>query len=104
MKKALYFIPLLLLLSSCYNRIGDLTVVSNGNFDSAAEYVLVARSVEGKAKTKKGDPLESAIDKVVMENNGDHLRNVKIYVKNNGAKIKVIGDVYADKRTLSVDK
>ncbi|RYM32358.1 hypothetical protein ERX46_13830 [Brumimicrobium glaciale] len=89
-----------LLFTSCYHRIGDLTLVSNQNYDSSEEYVMIAQNVEGKAKSKKGDPLETAIDNVVIENNGNHLRNAKIFVKKNGQVIKVVGDVYGDKRYL----
>jgi len=96
--KFAYLIISVLMLCSCYRRIGDLTLVSNQNYDSSAEYVLVARNVEGKSKARKGDPLESAIDNLVAEHKGNHLRNVKIFVKKNGEVIKVIGDVYADKK------
>ncbi|RFC53241.1 hypothetical protein [Brumimicrobium aurantiacum] len=96
MKKIIFFICLFTL-SSCWTRIGDLTMVANKNVDSSKEYVLVAQNVEGKSKTKKGDPLESAIDAVVAEHKGNHLMNAKIFIKNNGKKVKVIGDVYGDK-------
>lgn len=96
--KFFYLILSVIVLTSCYRRIGDLTVVSNQNYDTNAEYVLVARDVEAKSKTKKGDPLESVIDKVVSDHKGNHLRNAKIYVKRNGKKIKIIGDVYANKK------
>ena len=101
MKKSILIGLTALSLSSCYNRIGDLTLVSNSNFDSSAEYVLIERNVEVTAKFKKGDPLETAVDKAVMDYKGDHLRNVKIYVKNNGNKIKLIGDVYGDERYVT---
>ena len=93
-----YLWGILILMTGCvYHRIGDLTMISNRNIDSSKEYVLIQRNVEGKAKMKKGDALERAIDVATEDYNGEYLMNVKVYVKNNGKKIKVIGDVWGDK-------
>ena len=87
-------------MSSCnYQRIGDLTMISNRNVDSGKEYVLIQRNVEGKAKMKKNDALERAIDEATEEYNGEYMMNIKVYVKNNGKKIKVEGDVWGLKST-----
>lgn len=85
-------------LTSCYNRIGDLTLVSNRNFDTSANYELVERNVTAKVKSKKRDALERAIDKATESKEGEHMRNVKIYVSWSGKKIKVEGDVYGIKQ------
>lgn len=99
-KNVIYFGLTLLLMSSCtYKRIGDLTMVSNRNIDSGKEYVLIQRNVEGKAKTKKNDALERAIEASTGVENGEYLMNVKIYVKSNGKKIKVKGDLWGLKST-----
>jgi len=99
-RKLFYFGVLSILMSSCaYQRIGDLTMISNRNVDSGKEYVLIQRNVEGKAKMKKNDALERAIDAATEEFNGEYLMNVKVYVKDNGKKIKVEGDVWGLKST-----
>ncbi len=95
MKRSIFSILVLtMLLSSCYKRIGDLTMVSSRNIDSKTDYKLIQKYVTGKASSKKGDALETAIDNSVKRiPDGEFLKNVKIYVKNNGRKIKVEGDV-----------
>jgi hypothetical protein len=95
---------ILILLSSCaYQRIGDLTMISNRNVDSGREYILIQRNVVGKAKMKRNDSLERAIDDATEKYNGEYLMNVKVYVKNNGKKIKVEGDVWGVKSTQGND-
>ncbi len=100
MKKLLLIGIILTTLSSCgsYVRIGDLTEISNRNIDSKEPYVLLKREVESIAKSNK-DALEEAIDKLTKEYSGEFLRNVKIYIKNNGKKVKVIGDVWGIQKT-----
>jgi len=99
-KPLLYLGAISLLISSCaYQRIGDLTMISNRNVDSGKEYVLIQRNVEGRAKFKKSDALERAIDATAEKYKGEYLMNVKVYVKNNGKKIKVKGDVWGLKST-----
>ncbi|GEQ86200.1 hypothetical protein ULMS_17080 [Patiriisocius marinistellae] len=87
-------------LASCssYTRIGDLTGISNRNLDDSQEYVLIEREVEAVAKSDN-DALEQAVDNMTKEYQGEFLRNVKIYVKSNGKKVKVIGDVWGVQNT-----
>jgi len=81
--------------SGCgYKRIGDLTLVSNRNIDLSKKCVLLQSNVESKARVKRKDGLERAIDKATESVNGEYLMNVKIFVKSNGKVIKVQGDVY----------
>lgn len=82
--------------SSCahYNRLGDFTLISNRNIDSSIKYELVAREVEIKVKAKNQDPLESGIDELTAKYDGEYLMNVKLYMKKNGKKFKIVGDVY----------
>ena len=52
-------------------------------------------------KTKKIDPLEECVDQAVKSvEGGEFLKNVTVYVKKSGRKIKVTGDVYG----IPVDK
>jgi hypothetical protein len=86
-----------LLLSSCYTRLGDLNLISNRNIDSSKEYVLVYRDAKSKSKIKDG--LEKAIDDCTEKHKGEYMMNVKVYSNNN--KIKIQGDVYAEKSSLA---
>ncbi|MBB3124880.1 HSP20 family molecular chaperone IbpA [Mesoflavibacter sabulilitoris] len=90
----------LTLLTSCgsYVRIGDLTGISNRNIDNSQNYVLLERDVEAIANSEK-DALEQAVDNMTKEFEGEFLRNAKIYVKSNGKKVKVIGDVWGIQKT-----
>ncbi len=86
---------LILFLTGCYKRIGDLTILANRNIDSKTDYQLIERYQTAKAKARDQDALEQAIDKVVKNTEGgEFLKNVKIYVKNNGRKVKIEGDVW----------
>lgn len=97
MKSELFWIGLgVILMSGCasYRRVGDLNMIQNRNIDSGKEYVLIQRNVEAKATMKKDDALERAIDAATEKYKGDYMMNVKVYVRENGAKIKVEGDVW----------
>jgi len=87
-------------LTSCgsYVRIGDLTGISNRNIDNSEQYVLLERDIESVAKSEK-DALEQAVDNMTKEHEGEFLRNAKIYVKSNGKKVKVVGDVWGIQKT-----
>ncbi len=74
-------------------------MISNRNIDSSKEYVLIERNAEGIAKAENNDALERAIDNITDEFKGEYLMNVRIYVKNNGKKVKVSGDVWGLKST-----
>ncbi len=97
MKSKIFLIGMgVILMSSCasYRRVGDLNMISNRNIDSGKEYVLIQRDVQAKATMKKDDALERAIDAATEKYKGDYMMNVKVYVRENGAKIKVEGDVW----------
>lgn len=86
----------IIFLTSCasYNRLGDFTLISNRNIDSAAKYEVLARNVEIKIKAKNQDALESGIDQLTAKYDGEYLMNVKLFMKKNGKKFKIVGDVY----------
>lgn len=94
MKTKIIIVIVYVILSGCYQRIGDLTIMSNRNIDLKKNYVLLQRNVEGKARLKKNDALERAIDRATEQYNGEYLMNVKVFVKNNGRRVKIIGDVW----------
>ncbi len=89
-------------ISSCgFKRYGDFTFLANGNVDSKTEYQKLKANAVGVVKTKINDPLEECVDKVVKSvEGGEYLKNVTIYIKKNGRKIKITGDVYG----IPVDK
>lgn len=84
-------------LASCgsYARIGDLTVLANRNVGSTGDYELVERNVEATARMQNDDALERAVDEATNSvAGGEYLQNVQVYVKSNGKKVKVVGDVW----------
>lgn len=94
MKKTL-FIAGTLVLGSCANRLGDLTLLSNRNYDKSQEYVLLKQDVHVKVKTKKNDVIERAVDKATSSvPGGEYLQNVTLWVSPSGRKLKLEGDVY----------
>lgn len=82
-------------LSSCgsWVRIGDLNAISNRNLDDSKQYVLLNREVEAEADSDN-DALEQAIDNLTKKYEGEFVRNAKVYVRDNGKKVKVTGDVW----------
>ena len=101
MKNRIILLGLTLTLASCgsWNRIGDLTTIGNRNVDDSKKYVLLTREVQSIAEAD-ADALEQAVDNLTKKYEGEFLRNVKIYVKDNGKKIKIIGDVWGTQNTL----
>lgn len=95
--------PISLVLSGCgWTRIGELTMISTRNVDSKADYKLIKKYAVGKAKSKDNQALKVAIENCVKtEKDGEFLKNVKIFIKNNGRKVKVEGDIWG---VQSVDK
>lgn len=96
MKKSILAISLLFALTSCgWHKIGTLTMASTRNVDSKTNYVLIQRYVTAKVKNKNDEVLQNAIDKAVKETpGGEYMMNVKLYVKKNGKKVKIEGDVW----------
>ena len=95
MRKLLLVSAIMFSLTSCYNRIGKLIIVSTRNMDSKTDYVLLSKDVKGKAKTKKTEALEIAIDKAVKQfPTGEFMKNTTIEVSSSGKKIRVVGDVW----------
>ena len=101
MKNKIILLGLTLTLASCgsWNRIGDLTTIGNRNVDDSKKYVLLTREVQSIAEAD-ADALEQAVDNLTKKYEGEFLRNVKIYVKDNGKKVKIIGDVWGTQNTL----
>jgi len=96
MKKSLYTLAFILMLTACkWQRLGDMTMISNRNLANLSEDVELKRYVEMKVKTSKGDALEHAVDEAVKTvPNGEYLKNVKIYLSGSGKKLKIEGDVW----------
>ncbi len=79
-------------------RIGDLNAISNRNLDDSKDYILLNREVEAEADSDN-DALEQAVDNITKKYEGEFLRNAKVFVKDNGKKVKVIGDVWGIRNT-----
>lgn len=101
MKNKILLFGLTLSLASCgsWNRIGDLTTIGNRNVDDSKKYTLLTREVEAVAEAD-ADAMEQAVDNLTKKYEGEFLRNVKVYVKSNGKKVKIIGDVWGTQNTL----
>ena len=101
MKNKILLFGLTLSLASCgsWNRIGDLTTIGNRNVDDSKKYTLLTREVEAVAEADS-DAMEQAVDNLTKKYEGEFLRNVKVYVKSNGKKVKVVGDVWGTQNTL----
>ncbi len=101
MKNKILLFGLALTLASCgsWNRIGDLTTIGNRNVDDSKKYTLLTREVEAVAEAD-ADAMEQAVDNLTKKYEGEFLRNVKVYVKSNGKKVKVVGDVWGTQNTL----
>ena len=101
MKNKIILLGLTLTLASCgsWNRIGDLTTIGNRNVDDSKKYTLLTREVQAIAEAD-ADALEQAVDNLTKKYEGEFLRNVKVYVKSNGKKVKIIGDVWGTQNTL----
>ena len=101
MKNKILLFGLTLSLASCgsWNRIGDLTTIGNRNVDDSKKYTLLTREVEAVAEAD-ADAMEQAVDNLTKKYEGEFLRNVKVYVKSNGKKVKVVGDVWGKQNTL----
>lgn len=100
MKNRIIILGLTLTLASCgsWNRIGDLTTIGNRNVDDSKKYILLTREVEAVAEADS-DAMEQAVDKLTKKYEGEFVRNVKVFVKSNGKKVKVIGDVWGVQNT-----
>ncbi len=96
MKKAIYTLCAIFLLSSCgFKRYGDFTVLANGNVENNPKIEKLSSQTEAIVKTKINDPLESCVDKAVNSvEGGEYMKNAVVYFKRNGRKIKVVGDIY----------
>ena len=101
MKNKILLFGLTLSLASCgsWNRIGDLTTIGNRNVDDSKKYTLLTREVEAVAEAD-ADAMEQAVDNLTKKYEGEFLRNVKVYDKSNGKKVKIIGDVWGTQNTL----
>lgn len=100
MKNRILLFSLTLTLVSCgsWNRIGDLTTIGNRNVDDSKKYALLTREVEAVASADS-DALEQAVDNLTQKHQGEFLRNVKVFVKSNGKKVKIVGDVWGTQNT-----
>ena len=90
-------LPFALLLASCggYQRIGSLSMISTRNMDRSITYVPIQRGVEATARMRNDDALQEAVDQCVNSvPGGEYLMNVAVFVKDNGQRVRVRGDVW----------
>jgi len=88
--------------TGCWTRMGNLTMISTRNIDTKTEYKLIQKYVVGKAPYSGGRSLEEAIDRAVKKcPEGEFLKNIKVYTKNSGRRVKVEGDVWGASSSTS---
>ncbi len=88
--------------TGCWTRMGNLTMIATRNIDTKTEYKLIQKYVVGKAPYSAGRALEEAIDRAVKKcPDGEFLRNIKVYTKNFGRRVKVEGDVWGASNSSS---
>ncbi len=76
---AITIMSIALLTQGCWINAGKLIIVSTRNMDSHADYILLSKTVAGKAKVKKGEALQAAIDDAVGQySTGEFMKNVSI--------------------------
>ena len=82
--------------ASCsYKRIGQMTMISTRNIDSNTDYKLIQKETEGIGKMKKNDAFQEAVEDAVKKSpDGEFIKNAVVYIKSNGNKIKVVGDIW----------
>ncbi len=88
------------LLSSCWTKLGDLSVASNRLIDDKTEYVELARYITGKGMQKKKSTgaLENAVEDCIKQvPNGEFLKNVTVDISDNGRRVKIKADVWGKK-------
>jgi len=96
MKKILIILLAIVVFDSCaYRRIGQLTMISTRNVDSKTDYKLIKKEAVGIAKLKHNDAFQEAVDDAVKQSpDGEFMKNVIVYLKRNGRKIKIEGDIW----------
>lgn len=92
---AITLLAVFILTGCSFVRIGNLTMASTRNVDTKTEYKILQKGVEGKAKVKKDNALQEAIENAVKKlPDGEFMKNVTVYMKSNGKVMKVVGDVW----------
>jgi hypothetical protein len=72
-----------------------MTMISTRNVDTSKQYQLVQRNAMGKSSSRHNDAMQHAIDEAVRNTpGGEYMMNAIVYVKGNGRKVKVEGDVW----------
>lgn len=69
-------------------------MLSTRNIDSGRQYTMLYRGAQAEARMRNDDALQEAVDRAVGEHRGEYMMNVAVYVKENGKKVKVVGDVW----------
>lgn len=95
MKKTLFYASVMIVLSSCVTRLGDLNMVSNRNVgNDLSKYVLLKRDGHSSWCFKRNDRLEASIDNFTEKYKGEYIQNAQILMGPFLGAIKVKGDIY----------
>lgn len=87
-----------LLLTSCasWQPMGRLNMVASRNVEPTKAYTLIERDVEAVINNQDGNGMPMLLDKICADYRGEFVANAKLFVKSNGKKIKIVGDVWGD--------
>ena len=97
MNRIAIFIFAAMSMASCssWQKIGKLTTASTRVESDTLDYILIDRNVEGIAPMIDSDALEQAMNVAVRKYpNGEYMKNVEIWVMDNGEFVKVLGEVW----------
>lgn len=91
------------LLSSCWTKLGDFTVISNRsvNMDGSTQYVELSRGIKavGRQKKKQAGALDVAIENLLKQTpGGEFVKNLEVMITWGGNYVKVTGDVWGIKK------
>jgi hypothetical protein len=91
------------MLSSCWTKLGDFTIISNRSVstDGSTEYVELSRGIKaiGRQKKKQAGALDVAIENLLKATpGGEFVKNLEVMITWGGNYVKVTGDVWGIKK------
>jgi hypothetical protein len=89
------------LLTSCWTKLGDFTVMSNRSIDSNIEYTELSRGIKavGRQKKKQAGALDVALENMLKQvPGGEFVKNIEVQITWGGKYVKVFGDVWGAKK------
>ncbi len=94
---------IIMMLNSCWTKLGDFTIISNRSvaLDGSTEYVELSRGVKakGRQKKKQAGALDVAIENMLKATpGGEFVKNISVDITWGGNYVRVTGDVWGVKK------